>query len=123
MGNIFTNQQSNSVHINPGQVTSDLSKLEKDLIARRGAATEQGEIAMLEEAITQVKAAQEVASEQITNSRIAAGIERDHVPAKAHIPGRALAKGEKFESYNGHGNSYMDYMKSNIAGLEMLMKK
>ncbi len=86
-------------------------------MTRRGSVTEAGEITMIEEALSQVKAAQTVALEA-TNSRMAAGIERDPSPT---VQGMALARGEKFTSYNGHGNSYIGYMKANLNGLEDLI--
>lgn len=120
MSNIYTNQ-SQAVKPQQGHVLNDLSKLEKELITRRGSVTEHGEIAMIEEALSQVKAAQEVALEQVTHSRVRAGIERDSKPKT--VAGMALARGEQFKSYSGHGTSYIDYMKSNISGLEQLMSK
>ncbi len=86
---------------------------------RRGSVTEAGEIMMIEEALSQVKAAQ-TATLEISNSRISAGLERDPSPT---IQGMALNRGEKFTSYNGHGNSYIGYMKANIDGLGDLIRK
>ncbi len=120
MSNVYSNQ-SPSIKPNQGQVLSDLSKLEKDLMARRSGLTEPGDIQMIEEQLMTIKVAQEATLEQVTQSRMQAGLERD-VQTKT-VPGMALSRGETFKSYNGHGNSYIDYMKSNIAGLALIISK
>gem|GEM_PF-3189382 len=120
MSNIYTSQ-SQAAKPNQGQVLSDLTNLEKELMARRSSVTEIGEITMIEEALTQVKAAQQATVEQVTESRITAGLERDQT--KSSIPSVALNRGEQFKSYSGHGTSYIDYMKTNIAGLAQLISK
>jgi hypothetical protein len=120
VSNVYSNQGT-SIQPNQGQVLSDLSKLEKDLMARRSGLTEPGDIQMIEEQLMTIKVAQEATLDQVNESRLRAGIERD--AETESIPGAALARGEKFESYNGHGNNYINYMKSNIAGLAQLISK
>ncbi len=90
-------------------------------MARRSGLTEPGDIQMIEEQLMTIKVAQEATLDQVNESRLRAGIERD--AKNESIPGLALSRGETFKSYNGHGNSYIDYMKSNIAGLALIISK
>jgi len=117
MSQVFNN--GSNVNQNPQQVMGDLQRLTDELISRRDSVTEEAEIADIELALEQLEEAKQTVQatvKPLNNIKVKA------IP-EAKVSGIALRPGEKFKSYNGHGISYIDYMSTNIKGLEELLAK
>lgn len=117
MSNVFhTGGKQGAGVNNQTSILSDLQKLEKDLMSQRSQVTNQAEVQMIDAALEEVKTAQESVSEQVSSSQTRVAAFRDEVP---EVEGMALQPGQKFKTYNDH----IDYMKSNLNGLNSLLMK
>ncbi len=133
---------------NGSNKVAQLEKLENDLIAKKAATTEQGQIAMIDAALEKVAGARKEAEfgNKITNNQARLGKyselkkaiktetlqEEDEVITEAEaveiarirgIPSSAIQPGQKFASMSGKEPSNISYMKTNIKGLFDLVEK
>jgi hypothetical protein len=129
----------------PSETLAELNKLEAALMEQRGVASKQGGIEKIDAALGQLNEAKSAVEEKIASSKAKIAEERDsglrthvnpldddfEIPASPEatkkiktingVQGQGLVQGERFDSINGHGKSYNNFMKTNISGLNELL--